>query len=306
MSIKQKFSVLAGIVISAIMAISFVSCSNDEYDAKMSRSFNSYSNDECDTRISTLQVERDLQDYAIIHNSGLNFIKEKVAQTPNGYRLDSIFNRYVRLKYSYDESAKIISEISPLTNQFFSKTTPTSIYSYNGLVNIQDSKNNELASKALNTCMDKIRYCLDSVNDDNMFDNKYLLSNLHIIITDTYKEYSDNCKSKFDMNALTETLGVLYGSVEYWSNSNNVDSWSDIQLSYTSTESATLQNRVGTNHGNNKRRKKEKLSRSEWIQTVAAADASGALAGSYFGPHAAAAAGLAASAAAAIAFDVRK
>ena len=59
------------------------------------------------------------------------------------------------------------------------------------------------------------------------------------------------------MNALTETLGVLYGSVEYWSNSNNVDSWSDIQLSYTSTESATLQNRVGTNHGNNKRRKKE-------------------------------------------------
>ena len=74
MSIKQKFSVLAGIVISAIMAISFVSCSNDEYDAKMSRSFNSYSNDECDTRISTLQVERDLQDYAIIHNSGLNFI----------------------------------------------------------------------------------------------------------------------------------------------------------------------------------------------------------------------------------------
>lgn len=283
MKIKQNFCVLSGIIISAIMIISFISCSNDERDLRMSSS----------------QAVKELQVYATIHNTGLDFIKEKVAQTPNNYRLDSIFNCYVRLKYGYDESATIINKISPLTKRFFCEMSPNLVCSRSYLFNVQNSKTNELALKALKTCMDKIHYCIAEVNNDDMFDNKYLLSDLHLIINKTYIEFSDSCKSKFDIDALKVTLGTLYGSVEYWSNSKNVESWSGIQVSYAGIASTPLQTR-----GNAKKETSKKLSKAEWIQLVADADAAGAIAGSWFGPQAGAAAGLAASAAVAATYEV--
>ena len=87
--------------------------------------------------------------------------------------------------------------------------------------------------------------------------------------------YAKQCYSDINAKALSQTLGVLYGSLEYWTNSNNVEYWSKIYLEEEEkTESCVTFS--ATKATENEDTDDRTLSKSEWLQTVAAADAIGA------------------------------
>ncbi len=142
---------------------------------------------------------------------------------------------------------------------------------------------------------------LNNSNDDEIFDNRPLLEELHYIIGETYKSYTKQCNSDLDADALDKTLGVLYGSIEYWTNSNNVDIWTQIHMEDEDFLYGTVSNTEKPTDGEKGKQKGRNLSKGEWVQVVAAADAAGAALGAGIASAPAAAA---ASAAAALYFDV--
>lgn len=152
-----------------------------------------------------------------------------------------------------------------------------------------DSKVNPLAQKALNECIVKISECLNNTSEDNLFDNDRLLQEMHSVITRVYIAYTDNDASAVDLQAVTQTLGVLYGSVKYWTNSCNVEFWTNVDNNDKSTDVSGPLSRgnADNNKDNKKDGDKEKedeqqkddktLSKSDYIMTVAAADAIGSM-----------------------------
>ena len=140
-----------------------------------------------------------------------------------------------------------------------------------------------------------------------------MLNDLHALIIETFTSYKKKCDSDNDLKALSQTLGVLYGSIEYWTCSDNVESWGavNIEIEENSSEVISNSNNASIRIRKKEPKKKEKendrmLSKNEWIQTVAAADALGAIAGGAAGGATGAGAGaLASSAAAVLYFDVK-
>ncbi|GEM_PF-1870990 len=233
----------------------------------------------------------------------MDYIKNRVASTSQDQKLDSIFKAYVHFKYGNDKAINILDKIAPLTKKYFQSSSLSEVCarsSYGG--DNSALQNNKFVSEALHVCMDEIRNRMSNVSDNEVFDNKLLLTDLHSIIEETYTRFANNCNSKSDAEALEVTFGVLYGSIEYWSNSENSYFWSSINS--TNMDQLTTAPKTRGAKQDNTKKEEKKLSKSEWIQTVGAADAAGALAGSWFGPQAAAAAGLAASAAAAATNEV--
>ncbi len=171
--------------------------------------------------------------------------------------------------------------------------------------------------------MNKISIRLKDFNDDEIFDNKQLLNELHGIIIKMYNKSLEECSSKDEEQELSQAIGVLYGSIEYWMVSRNMKSWGDIHIEEVECKGSqpaktkrndkggdNKGNDKGDNKGNDKGDKKEhnkeddkKLSTAEFITTLAAADALGAYLG---GGIASGPAAVAASAAAGIYFDTKK
>lgn len=291
-------------LVSTFLTVQFFSCTSREQDENVSRLSNS---------------ESVLQKYASEHNDGLDYIKsdmEKAAGLYTMNRMDSVFKEYIASQYGKGQASEILKNILPVKERVINGDIPS--LKQTRSTNDSYGNANTVALQALNDCMKKIDYYLNGIPEDKLFDNSSVLSKLHSIIKESYVQYSGQCKSDDDFEVLAQTLGVLYGSIEYWTNSYNVDFWSKIitvgdedispEPTLAPSKSDKKDDKKGDGKGNDKDKGKDKkddkeLSTSEWIQTVAAADAIGAILG---GGAASGPAAVAASAAAAAYFDVKK
>ena len=264
------------VILFVVLASHLVSCSDKE----------GYEN------YSGLESEDILQKYADEHNLGLDYIKldaESVSGTYTKSRFDYVFESFLNKEYGNDNANGF-----PIKELVFNGTIPFMGQTRSCKFNTFTENANAFAMKALDDCMKNITECMHGIHEDELFDNEHLLKKMHAVIANTYIAYSKKCDSEVDAKALARTLGILYGSIEYWSNSTNVKCWSSINMQDDDkTHSMVASNSLKTVTRSNK---SKKLSKSEWLQTVAAADAIGGLAS---GP-----AGLACSAAAALYFDV--
>lgn len=164
----------------------------------------------------------------------------------------------------------------------------------------QESKTNtssqSIKYEALNECTKRISEKLANISDENLFDNSSLLNDLHSLINDYYNTYIQKYPSDIDTQAIAQVLGILYGSIEYWTNSNNVNFWSNVELEGYSNCSAGNDQSTPQTRADEKKKDDKTLSKSDYIITVASADAIGGL---LSGPGA-----VLASGAAALYFDV--
>lgn len=279
---KQKFSIFMGVFLMLVLTAQLVACSNNEQD---------------EISYNGLQTANVLQKYADAHNLGLDYIKldaEKVSGVYTKTRLDSVFENFVDFQYGNDNSMKQLDKVSTIKELVFNGVIPSLVRARSSNLDVFTEQANTVALNALKDCMANIANYLHNVHGDDLFDNDVLLDELHDIIGKSYIVNVKKCNSCLDRNALAQTLGVLYGSIEYWTNSSNVEYWTSINMqSDTTNSSINLDNQKPITRA---KKSNKKLSKSEWIQTVAAADAIGALAS---GPAA-----VACSAGAALYFDV--
>lgn len=231
-----------------------------------------------------------------VHNDGLDFIKTDKMKFSGIYpqaRLDSVFREYVTVQYGMENTDQILEKIYPIKDQLLSGNIPSLAkvrsYEFEGLLD----NANPLAVEALSECLRKITNYLASIPEEKILDNPSSLEKMHDIIYKTYLNYAAASKDSSDLSSVELTLGVFYGSVEYWSNSKNVECWSNIAdengLTYSQAKKANNSNIT-------RAERRRTLSREEYISVVGGSDAIGALAG----PHAA----VIASAAAALYYDV--
>lgn len=153
-------------ILPAILSLFFISCNNSDNDSET----------------NNLKIETILQEYATIHNSGLDYIKNRVASTSQDQKLDSIFKAYVHFKYGNDKAINILDKIAPLTKKYFQSSSLSEVCarsSYGG--DNSALQNNKFVSEALHVCMDEIRNRMSNVSDNEVFDNKLLLTDLHSI-----------------------------------------------------------------------------------------------------------------------------
>lgn len=254
-----------------------------------------------DISSGSLETEKILQNHAYIHNIGLEYIKldlEKTSENITEKRLDSIFGEFVSHQYSKSEANRILSKISPMKKLVFNGDIPSLKKTRSSEIDHFTNHANKFAKEVLNECMGRISNHLNHFNNNEVFDNKLLLDDLHTIIENTYAFYARKCSSDTDAKAIAQTLGVLYGSIEYWTNSKNVGSWSKINIE---TGKSSFSRSLYAAEKKQTKKRKETLSKKEWLEAVAAADAIGAFCGMGVASSPAA---LACSAGAALYFDV--
>lgn len=275
---KLKSFILLGLIPTFIFTALFISCSSEEQNNISSET---------------------LKKYANIHNSGLDYIKSDVQRTQNictPKYLNEVLEKYTSSIYSKEDVHKIMQEIALDKKLIFNGHIPS-------LAQTRSSISTNIALEACNECMDKIKNHLNAFKDDEIFDNKYLLEDLHVIINKVYDLYIQKCNSDIEKQTLAQSLGVFYGSIGYWSNSENVESWSKIEIEKTTEYSSNNIRKIkdGKQKKKNQEKKKE-LSKKEYLEAMAAADVAGAYLGAAIasGPLA-----VAASAAAALYFDVK-
>ncbi len=271
-----------GLIIAFIFAVVFVSCSNEEQTI---------------IRNNTSTSANILCEYANIHNSGLDYIKSEVQKNHNKCtkkHLNEVLDEYVIGVYGKDSAQKIMQEIAPIEKRLFNGNIPS-------LAQTRGSVITNIANTAANECMDKIKNHLSDFEDDEIFDNKHLLEELHLIICKTYGAYVSKCSSDTEKQNLVQALGVLYGSIEYWTNSENVDYWSKIKMENDEDISSEYVYTRGTTENTKKDESSKKLSKADYITVIAAADTAGSFLGAAIASGPAA---VAASAAAALYFDV--
>lgn len=268
-----------GVIFVAILATMFTSCKGNEQDE-----FNLKSNESVSV----------LQKYANVHNSGLNFIKaeSKAHKSLTKNQLEHIMGGWLNQQYNHDVASRIMKEIAPIEESVFNGNIPS-------LTRTRGNTSTDIAITASNECLSKISKCLNSFKDKDVLDNSSLLDELHAIIIETYNAYIQKCSSETEKQVLAQALGVLYGSIDYWTNSANVEFWSKTRLEKDSdTYSGLASKKIIKKAGKKKARK---LSKAEYITVVAAADTAGSFLGAGVASGAAA---VAASAAAAAYFDV--
>lgn len=285
-----------GILLSGVIIVHFASCNAREYD---------------EVNIEQASLAQELQAYAKVHNAGLEYIKSDAESTSQSYttnRLDSVFEAWVAKQYGRNEANEILQQISPITTELLNGSQPSLGQTRSVRVRNSTHEINPLVQQALDDCMRQISRELSNTPDAKIFDNQTLLKKLHHIITLTCTNYSNSAKSPLEIQALKETLGVLYGSIEYWTNSHNAKFWSTMRIEQKQP-SKTLINtgRFTKEHKKDEpnKNKKIELTKEEWIAVVAEADAAGAAIGMGFGGVGGGALAAAASAAAALYYDVK-
>lgn len=260
---KQQFLKLTKVILSTILIIQFISCNNKTQD---------------EISFYDSESEKTLQKHANIHNFGLEYIKIEAKEASDVFTkgsLDSVFRELVIWQYGKREADVILQQIAPFKELVFSGNIPLISRTKNNVANNITDQANAFALEALRECMGNISNHLKGFGEDEIFDNKSLLNDLHNIICHSYSIYAKQCSSDINAKALSQTLGVLYGSLEYWTNSNNVEYWSKIYLEEEEkTESCVTFS--ATKATENEDTDDRTLSKSEWLQTVAAADAIGA------------------------------
>lgn len=284
---KQKKFILTSLILFFNLTVLFTSCSND-----------------CQNYVSTdiSKSTKILEKYANIHNSGLDYIKFNVEKNSNEKctrkYMESTLEDYIINVYGNDDALKIIRQIATMENLVFSGNIPHLAQMRN---NTSADKSNTIAIEAANECINNISDHLKTCEDDELFDNQPLLDDLHVIINNTYNIYTKKCRSDEEQQILSQALGVLYGSIEYWTNSENVEFWSklDIEDNNDIYSKDVSINKAKKEKSTNKSSKK--LSKAEYIEIIAAADTAGSFLG---GAVASGPAAIAASAAAALYFDV--
>lgn len=280
----MKKSVL--LVISIIileLTLVFSSCQNQEL------------NEDIENKILSVNV---LGKYGQNHNDALDFLLTDKLNFPGVYseeRLDSVFMEYFKLQNQNDFDNISFSEISNFKVQVLNGNIPSLLKVRSGEFQGFLDLANTIALEALNECLNEISNYLNTVPEDEIFDNNSLLSDLHYIIYENYNKYSSLSKENIDLDAIELTLGVLYGSIEYWTNSNNVKLWA-YGLNEENKAQINFDDLNSTRADSNKKEEKRKLSKAEYISVVGGADSIGAL----LGPEMA----VIASAAAALYYDV--
>lgn len=242
-----------------------------------------------------VESENILNEYADFHNFGLDYIKistDNMSGVFSKSRLDSVFGEFVVSQYGKRDAVKVLYDVEPIKELILNGAMPTLHYAKSEDNEIFRNQANPCALAALNECLSKISTQLQSISDDEVFDNIYLLNKLQTIIKETYNLYEINCDSDEDVIALAQTLGVLYGSIEYWSNSENVEYWTNIRMDEDEGITSFTKYRSRA-----KEEQDKTLSKKDYIEVVAAADAIGGILGTP-------AAAVLASGAAALYFEV--
>lgn len=289
---KQKLFFLQGIILALVVTVAF-SCTNNEHDYT-------------DLRIS--KPNESLIKYASLHNLGLEYIINDAKGVSGNFTKENFkvaLEKYVIGVYGKEKSKDIIYEISSMEDFVLSGNIPSLNQTRSAV-----SDTNALAVEAANVCLDKISVHLNNFRNNEILDNNHLLDEMHVIIDKTYNEYSKKCSSDNEMLALNQALGVLYGSVEYWVNSKNVSEWAELKLEddSNSSPSSSLENKSKDGKDNkkddkNKKEDKKKVSVKEFVTIMAAADTLGAFLGAGIASSPAA---IAASAAAALYYEVEE
>ena len=143
--------------------------------------------------------------------------------------MDSVLEEFIVYQYGKEDATEILRTIRPMKRRMLNGNILSLKMNRISKENDFANQENVFAKEALNECMDKISKHLNRFNEEDVFDNKSLLKDLHVIINATYSIYAKKCNSDIDAEALVQTLGVLYGSIEYWTNSSNVKFWSKIK-----------------------------------------------------------------------------
>lgn len=159
---KQKLFILQAFIITCVFTVLQISCNNEEQSE--------------DNSVFP-KSEETLKRHAKFHNSGLDYIKLDVMRnteicTKN--HLDSLLTQYVANAYDKHDAHKIMRQIAPMENNAFNGNIPS-------LEQIRGNASTKIAIKAANECMDKISNHLSSFRDEDIFDNKSLLNELHTI-----------------------------------------------------------------------------------------------------------------------------
>ncbi len=233
--------------------------------------------DNAEICVSRTDSKNILQEYASGHNQALDYIKDDFRKYSNVYsknRLDSVYNEYINQNYKKDDANKIIKQIAPVKKIILDGNIPSLKKTRSCEIDDFVGELNEFAKNALSVCVEKIANHLSNYNEDEVFDNPILLKELHDIINETYISYSSKCNSDNDAKALTQAFGVFYGSIEYWTNSSNVYSWTKIIV-----KSDELNGVSSIAKARKKKQSEDTLSKKDWLQTVASADAIGGLLG---------------------------
>lgn len=278
----MKHFILSGLILALFFTALFISCNNEGQS--------NFSTD-------VLKTSEILKENGSIHNSGLDYIKNNALKTNNKCTqqyIGEVLGEYVRSIYDKEEAQKIMQEIEPVQKLVFKEHVAT-------LRQTRSSSSINIAIAATKECMDKIKHHLASFSNDEVFDNKKILDDLHLLISQTYEEYVNKCNSDLEKQALVQSLGVLYGSIEYWTNSENVVFWSKYKMEENGGLSSGYVPNTRGKEKNEGKEKDKKLSRKEYIEVVAAADVVGSFLGAAVASGPAA---IAASAAAALYFDV--
>ena len=247
-----------------------------------------------------------LMEYGNLHNQGLDYIKTDLSKYPGDYtknRLDSTLVEFVSQDWTNSDIIKIsaLKGIKPMTELMFNDFLPSISKTRTLTESMLPKQTNIPAYKAVTECLGEISNILNNVKDNDVLDNKELLFQLLQIINNIHIQYQKQYQSDSDAEAINTALGILYGSIEYWTNSNNVNIWTQICMDKVKEEK-----NLSIDYDNPKTRAKEEkkeetLSQSQWIILIATVDTAGGLLGSGIATVPAAAA---ASAAAALYFDV--
>lgn len=251
--------------------------------------------------MGNIDVEEMLQAKASFHNLGLEYIKSDIIKKSQTYtttqQIDSMFANFVVYQYGEHKGTEVLRRINSVRHFVVNGNVPSLKDSRTNVINSYANVSNNLAKEALTKCMNDVTKYIYKSKKKNILDNKELLNNIHTIIKRYSKMYIEKCDSEEDVNKITNTLGVLYGSIEYWLNSKNVGYWTNIKIK----DNKATRHIESDDAPTNERVRTDTLSESEWISTVVGADAVGSL---YGAGVASGASALICSAVIAIHFDV--
>lgn len=279
----KKLAFLLTVLFTVITIGILSSCENQEQE---------------EIQIASETSESNLAKYGNIHNQGLDYLKVNLKQSAVSFtaeHLDSVFQEYVRFQSGEKEGEKILTEIHSMKQQVLNGIFPSIEQVRSDKVSTFADNSNPYAGAALNEALIKIKDYLQSVPEDQIIDNQQVIADMQELIYTVNNSYDNQGLTSEDKDAIEQTLGVLYGSVAYWSTSENIQFWSACENNNNETHTRAETGKTKKLDTTSKNTK-QKLSVVEFLSVMAAADAIGTM----LGPEA----GVIASTAAALAYDV--
>lgn len=271
---KTKFVILLGMALTALLAGLAISCSGDDGQYDVEQDYTT--------------PEITFMEYANTHNLGLDYIKSEI-QKANGFcskeLMESAFEKFMTIRYGETDAVKLCKKIEPVKDLIFNLDLKNVSMSRGNDIDIANQIN-PVALEAFNKCAKNISNYLAGSSKESLFDNDALLDDLQSIIIETYRAYAQISNSNADTQAVAQVLGVLYGSVEYWTNSENVRFWTNVDAEEFCNYSvnpdllvpqARAENKTEVEDEDEDKKEDRELSPSDYIVTVASADAIGGL-----------------------------